>query len=287
MFASAQYPLPLAQAYELDLGSGICVGLVSYIACLPQHGMVPREFHPNGETRPFVRAGTTGTELKARISTATGRGRHSAYPMATTSTGATDAWTLSYGSNSIINGSLPICLLSLAYCNAVSITRKRAVRYYGGSGTAVFMEHGDTAASSQIGSCQVTGALFADSYTAAPTAGVDRLHGWEYSPGAGTRSLYLDGVLTTPSSSTAQTANVVGVTDICIGNNVSGAPFNGGVAIAALWNRTLSAAEHAALAADPYLPLRRSRLRMIFAPSFRTAWASGARASVLGAGRGF
>jgi hypothetical protein len=267
MFAFAQYPIPLAQAYELDLGSGICEGLVSYIACLPQHGMVPREFHPNGETRPFVRAGTTGTELKARLSTATRRGLHSAYPMATTSSGATDAWTLSYGSSNIIDGSKSICLVTLGYASAVSVTRKRLVRYYSSSGSVVLVDHGNGSVSSLIGSCQVTGALFADVQTTAPTAGVDLLFGYEYTPGSGTQSMYMDGVLTTPGITTAQTANVLSVTDVCLANNVSGAPLSGGIAISALWNRTLTASEHAALAANPYLPLRRTGRRLYSIPA--------------------
>lgn len=283
-----QYPMPLGQAYELDLASSICEGLVSYIACLPQHGMVPREFHPNGENRAFTRAGTTGTELKARISTATLRGRHSAYPMATVSTGAGDVWTLSYGSNSIIDVARPACLVTLGYCNAVSTTAKRMVRYTDSSNlTSVMCVHGNGTVSRVIGTAQVTGSLFATAETAAPTAGTDLLHAYEYSPGAGTQTIYVDGVATTPAASTAQTANLFSVAAVSWGNNsAGGAPFNGGIALSGLWNRTLSEAEHRALALDPYLPLRRTRLHMFSVPSFRAAWATASRARVHGAGMG-
>lgn len=268
MKAIARAPVPLAQAFELDLKSSICRGLVSYIACLPSHGMVPREFHPHGRGRPFTRAGTTATELRGRNSTATGRGGHSAYPMATVSTGATDAWTLNYGSNSIIDAARPISLVTLTYCNAVSINRKRAVRFYSGTTTGVYFEHGNDIETPLFAGVRLTDTVVANVKTPAPSAGTDIIIGYDYIPSSSTQTLYADGALTTPTGTSAGTgANISAVTDICLGNNIIDFPFKGGIGVVGLWNRQLSADEHAALAANPYLPLRRSRPRLTLVPA--------------------
>jgi len=263
--AFQQFPIPNAQAFELDQTNPICKGLVSYIACLPGHGILPREFHPNGKARALTRVGTTGTELRGRRSTATGRGGHPAYPMATVSSGFSDAWTLNYGSNGIIDPSLPISLVSLNYGNTVTAVLKRAVRYFSGSTSAVFCDHGNHTESSIFAGVRLTDTVVASVATPAPTAGTEILVGYDYIPATSTQTLYIDGVLTTPTTTNAGSgANIAATTDICLGNNSSSLPFDGGIGVVGLWNRQLSAAEHAAIAANPYLPLRRARNRWFF-----------------------